>query len=580
MAIAVGTGLLLRAAKGYRSFPSIDDFIYIPHARACIDPSLFPRDTVLQQMVDHVPLWPPLIRLLDGSLGLSLGLWLLTILLSIATTVAMMRLIRALGGSGLLLPIAALAVFAAKMVGLGRGTYDGAFGDAFHMQWAALALLLFVYDAVLRQRFTTAGVLLGITAICHPVVAAHGALAVTCSAPFWEARPWRNLAIVAGLAFLVSCPVSISIVAGVLTKSSSAGSSAVEIANLCYLYRVPHEYVIPHNALLLYLIYTSLGLAGTSVLAERSRATSEQTRCGTLAGLIVGHVVLLAAAVVFHGESLGTVWRLDTLLPFQLHLTRTTPLLLVLSAVAMAAAFEREILEKRKGEEHHLRWGRLVFWVPLLGIGAILLFVGTVWTEVLIGLALLAILTIIAGANRASHRSLALLWCGAAVFALIWFDKTSTRDVHLVAVEEELYDWVRNDTATDALFIIPPGMQSFRYYALRSVYMDYKFFPSSAPPLLREWRLRLEQVAAPDAVALKERGVPAVWEWDRTYANRNTPTRIAELLDDTGADYFVYDRKALERPPYVPVEHPDDPRVKVCFENDRFSVYCRQEARP
>ena len=191
---------------------------------------------------------------------------------------------RGLGGSGLLLPLAAVAVLAGNMNGLGRGTYDGAFGNAFHMQWVALTLLLFVYDAVIRQRHVTAGVLLGLTAICHPVVAAHGALAVACSVPFWEHRRWRSLLQVAVIAFLVSSPVSIAIVAGLLANSSAGETPAQEIANLCYLFRLPHEYVIGRNALLLYFIYVGMGLAGMSVLAEQSEEPSERSRCGTMAG--------------------------------------------------------------------------------------------------------------------------------------------------------------------------------------------------------------------------------------------------------------------------------------------------------
>ena len=70
VAIAVGTGLLLRASKGYRPFPSIDDFIYIPHARASLDAGLFTRDTLVQELVGHVPLWPVLIRGLESTIGL------------------------------------------------------------------------------------------------------------------------------------------------------------------------------------------------------------------------------------------------------------------------------------------------------------------------------------------------------------------------------------------------------------------------------------------------------------------------------------------------------------------------------
>ncbi len=578
VAIAVGTGLLLRAAKGYRSFPSVDDFIYIPHSRACLDSDLFVRDTMVQELLGHVPLWPLLIRGLESSIGLSLGLWLLTIVLSVATTLGMLRLTRSLGGSGLLLPLAAVTVLGGGMRGLGRGTFEGAFGDAVHMQWFALSLLLFVYDAVIRQRYVTAGVLLGLTAICHPVVAAHGALAVACSAPFWEKRRVRKLLQVAATAFLVSGPVSITIVVGMLGKSA-ADTSPQEVANLCYLFRLPHEYVIGRIALLLYLVYVALGLAGVSVLAERAEDRSQRSRCGTLAGLILGHLVILAAAVLLHGEMLGTVWNLSSLLPFQLHLTRTTPLLLVLSALAVTVAFEREVLPPRQ-DVRELRWGRLVFWCPVIGIGLLLLLAGTDWSLWIVALVLLALLTIAARGNAGWHKSIVAIWCLAAVAALVWHGWTSTLDAPVARDELELYQWVQSDTPGDALFIVPPGMESFRHYGLRSVYVDFKFFATAVPALLPEWRRRLELVAAPDALALSAKGMPSVPEWDRTYANRNTPRRIAELLAETGADYLVWDRQGLEYPPYMPVDRPADPRVGICFENDRFSVYQPKKTIP
>lgn len=572
VAIAVGTGSLLRAAKGYRPFPSIDDFIYIPHARAILDSELFSRDTIVQEMVGHTPLWPMLIRGLESTVGLSLGLWLLTIVLSIATALGMMRLIRSLGGSGLLLPLAAVAALAGVMKGLGRGTYDGAFGDAVHMQWIALTLLLFVYDAIIRQRPAVAGVLLGLTAIAHPMVAAHGAVAVTCSAPFWKGRRLRNLLLTGTIAFLVSSPVSIAILAGVLAKSSSGGASATEVANLCYLFRLPHEYLISRSILLLYFIYVALGITGVSVLNEQAEESRARNRCGTMAGLIVGHVIILAAAVLMHGEMFGETWTLNSLIPFQLHLTRTTPLLLVLSVVAVATAFERELLVPRQSEGQ-LRLGRLGFWCIVIAICLILLLAGTQWSPLVVVLVLLGLVTISVRTHVQRQKYAICVWYAATAVALMWHVQTTTLDASLAGEEVELFAWVRQDTAKDTLFIVPPGMESFRHYGLRSVYADFKFFPSGIPSVLPAWRRRLEKIAAPDAMALAGKGIPSVAEWDRTYANRNTPQRIAELLTATGADYLVWDREGLDRPPYVSIDRQEDPRVSVCFENNRFKVY-------
>ena len=248
----------------------------------------------------------------------------------------------------------------------------------------------------------------------------------------------------------------------------------------------------------------------------------------------------------------------------------------MLSSVALATAFEREILADRP-TEGQVRWGRLIFWCPVLGICLILLVAGTAWHLLTVALVVLCLVSIAARASAGAQKYLVGLWCLTAIVALVWHDQTSALDAPLAAEEVELHNWVQNDTSKDALFIVPPGMESFRHYCLRSVYVDFKFFPTAVPAMLPEWRRRLEQVAAPDSVALASKGIPAVAEWDRTYANRNTPQRIAELLTETDADYLVWDRQGLDRPPYVPVDRHDDPRVGVCFENDRFCVYRRKK---
>jgi hypothetical protein len=145
-------------------------------------------------------------------------------------------------------------------------------------------------------------------------------------------------------------------------------------------------------------------------------------------------------------------------------------------------------------------------------------------------------------------------------------------DALLTPDESGLYRWA-SATSPQALFIIPPGMQGFRFYARRSVYVDFKLFPPATPSTTPEWRRRMELVAAPDRRALDSPGWSGVPQWDRTYANRNTPERIVTLLRQTGADYLVWDRTGLDLPPYVPIVRPPAPAATVVFENARFQVY-------
>src|SRR5947207_1291677 len=102
--VLLATAIAVRAARPYRPFPSIDDFAYLPLAWAWRDPSLFSRDTLLRGFVHHTPAWDLIVAALDHTIGEARGFWLLTILLTLATLGAVLRLMRATGVSPLLLP--------------------------------------------------------------------------------------------------------------------------------------------------------------------------------------------------------------------------------------------------------------------------------------------------------------------------------------------------------------------------------------------------------------------------------------------------------------------------------------------
>src|SRR3954451_12567859 len=81
----LSVALVVRAARGYRPFPSIDDFAYVPLAWAANDPSVYPTDTILRQFILHAPLWRLLMAAFERTVGLATGFWLLTLLLTVFT---------------------------------------------------------------------------------------------------------------------------------------------------------------------------------------------------------------------------------------------------------------------------------------------------------------------------------------------------------------------------------------------------------------------------------------------------------------------------------------------------------------
>ena len=96
--IILATALVLSEAIGYRPFPAIDDLSKLPRVWADLDPGLYGRDVFIQQYLQYNPLWPALVWLLQHSVGVATGLWLLTLLLSVATVAATYRLLQPVSG--------------------------------------------------------------------------------------------------------------------------------------------------------------------------------------------------------------------------------------------------------------------------------------------------------------------------------------------------------------------------------------------------------------------------------------------------------------------------------------------------
>jgi uncharacterized protein DUF6798 len=215
-----------------------------------------------------------------------------------------------------------------------------------------------------------------------------------------------------------------------------------------------------------------------------------------------------------------------------------------------------------------------VLWTGLLALAATGLAFYVGWQLPLAGLVMATLaLRVLGSGPRAAWALWAAVACIAAI-GVVRIDADTVLRARPSRDERGLFRWVAA-TAPDALFIVPPGLQQFRFYTRRSVYVDFKLFPPATPASTPEWRRRMELVAAPDRLALASPGWSGVAQWDRTYANRNTPARIVTLLRETGADYFVWDYSGLDIPPYVPVSRAPAAGARLAFANGRFEVYAR-----
>jgi hypothetical protein len=286
-----------------------------------------------------------------------------------------------------------------------------------------------------------------------------------------------------------------------------------------------------------------------------------------LAGLLAGQGLLALAAALLYGSWMPARWRYASPLPYLLDLSRTSGLLLPLAAVLLVGA-----LELRPARRTLTPPGHELLWTGLLALAAtaLVLFVG--WQ---LPLGALVVLTVALRVGSGNPRLAWPLVAGVLVVAALGVVRIRERTrlrAPRSGEEAGLYRWAAS-TSPQALFIVPPGLQGFRFYARRSVYVDFKLFPPATPASTPEWRRRMVLVAAPDRRALESPGWSGVPQWDRTYANRNTPERIATLLRETGASYFVWDRAGLDVPPYVRVVRPPAAGATVAFANDRFEVY-------
>ena len=563
--IALGMALAARLALGYRPFPSIDDFVYIPLSWAHLDPAAYPSDYFVQQFVFHVPLLPMIVALSESTVGLATGVLIATVLLSVATIAAMMRLLRAIGATGALLPVAVVIALCGHTIGLGRGQYDGAFGNALHMQWLALCTLLWAYDGFVRGRPLLAGGLLGLAALAHPVVGAHGAFVLVLAAVAMPQWRWRPLFLSGAACGLVSAPATIPLAWNLIDRASVSG---FDVVRLGYLFRTPHEFELTILSIAVFLLLAAFGWASTILLLARRDGVSRRA----FGGLMIGQSLIAALAIVFHGPwAVGDAIE-EVSAVFQLHLSRTTPLLMVLSAIAVAASIEDAVARAGGRPTGSAKAMAVTYWI-CAGLGLVFVLLQVQWHPVLWAALVLSLAALVPWSAPAWRRSVTALWLLLALGSGWSFATEVQVSAALYDDDRDLYSWIERTTPDSAIFIIPPGSEEFRFYAGRGAYVDFKTFPATTPSLIPEWRRRLEQISAPDRLALEGTGWAGIEEWDRTYANRNTPARIADLLEAAGADYFLWDSRGLAAAPYVAVDRVGDPRVEVAFRNPRYTVY-------
>lgn len=515
----------------------------------------------------HSPIWALVVGAADRTVGVANGLWMATIALTVATVFAAARLLRTVGVPAYVLPIFIALGFIGRVQGIGRGAFDGALGAGFHAQWLAICLLLWTYDAFAHRRPVRTGVLLGLATLAHLVVGVHGAFALAVASLVARDRALRDLVITALACAIVSAPVTIPMLLE-LRGAAPASVSVPELIQSVFLFRAPHHYTLSEVSTPTKVVMVLL-VIGALTAAAAVRAGKYFGAHRRLTGVFAGHAALLgasAALAVALNAPQPASWALVTTLPYQLDLTRTTPLVVVLSVLLMLAVCWNVSMKDESPS-------RRTAWLACIAALASLVLLAVDWP---ITMLLLIAMAVGLSVLRVNYRTPIMAYAlGAVAVVALIFTARDPRDAPAPPPEAAaLYAWAGDSTARDALFIVPPGFRAFRLLAGRPIYADFEMFPITSAAAGLEWRQRLERIAAPDAFTASQRGwSPGVPLWDRSYAVRNTPSRIASLLRETGARYFVWDSLAAEIPPYTPLQRPDTPAARVVFGNARFKVY-------
>ena len=241
-----------------------------------------------------------------------------------------------------------------------------------------------------------------------------------------------------------------------------------------------------------------------------------------LIGLFVGQGLLLIAAVLQMGGWGPRIWG-ESLGPYLLGLSRTTPLFVILGGTLAVVAVERSLerwpvaVPRRRvlfaidNIEARLfsTSPRMICMAMLLGgLGLALLASRNIRAASRLTYVVPLVLGVIAwrrarrGQGLTAETTVAF---SVALICLTWIVATYPRAAAVNPEKAGLFSWSGQSTRDTALFIVPPGLMDFRLYARRSVYVDVKLFSPAVPSADPLRRQRLVEVAAPDAATLEHR---------------------------------------------------------------------------
>ncbi len=130
-------------------------------------------------------------------------------------------------------------------------------------------------------------------------------------------------------------------------------------------------------------------------------------------------------------------------------------------------------------------------------------------------------------------------------------------------VLESVENWARSSTPTDAQFLIPPSISSFRSRAQRAIVVNYAATPFSPVDLL-EWYRRIVAIAPVDTHPL---GIELKSQLDDSF-HRRTESDWARLAEQFSVDYLVLRQSEAAALPF-----------RIAFRDSVWTVYDLSSSR-
>ena len=463
-----------------------DHAVVIPFVKASIHPGLYAGDYLMPaQQYYYTFLWKA-IALVARATGLPLP-WLFFACYCAAlaaTFFAFSQLAAVLFGRwevGLL--ACALLVFS-RVTLADTATVE----SIFLTRTAALPLVLFSLCAFFRGQYRRASVLLGVTALVHPLSASYAAIALAGGAlvNFREIGLRRALACAA---FFIAVASPLLVWKALRSPAEFRLLSAdTEWMRLLAL-RSGHQ-IFPFSWALREFARAAIAVVVFAVLvAGAPRSIGRRTVAAVIAVLVLCALGVVCAEWV----PLPAVFTLQPLRSFQL---------IVYFAMLYLASFLFGVFEGRRSMSASL----------VAALFSFALVYGSNGWKGAAPASCAFILVLAAFRSRAKRLSPRVVSCAFAGCVLV-AGVLASPGRRAFAVDNgqdhrwlEVQRWARTSTAPDDAFIVPPRSEGFRVESERPVYADWKdgTLMNFDPAFGREWYRRMKRLGVPDRELLDE----------------------------------------------------------------------------